>query len=103
MTDRLHLQITALAARQIREAEAWWRSNRPAAPNAIGQELQSAFLLIASQPQAGGRATNVKLPNVRRVFMPRIKYHVYYHVIGDPPYVEVVAFWHARRGSDPPT
>jgi plasmid stabilization system protein ParE len=102
MTDRLRLQITALAAQQIRQAEEWWRGNRPAAPNAVRQELESAFSLIASQPQAGGRATNVQLTNVRRVFLPRIKYHVYYHVVGEPPCIEVVAFWHARRGSGPP-
>ena len=102
MTDPLPVQVTALAAQQIREAEAWWRINRTAAPNAIRQELQHAFSLIASQPHAGGRATNVKLPNIRRIFMPRIKYHIYYHVLGESQYVEVVAFWHARRGDGPP-
>ena len=102
MTEPLPVQVTGLAARQIRDAEAWWRINRTAAPNAISQELQRAFSLIASQPQAGGHATNVRLPNVRRIFMPRIKYHVYYHVVGAPERVEVVAFWHARRGDGPP-
>ena len=103
MTEQRPVQITAVAARQIREAEAWWRINRTAAPDAIRQELQSAFSLIASQPNAGGRATNVRLPNVKRIYLPRIKYHVDYHVVGEPLYVEVVAFWHARRGDGPPT
>lgn len=102
MTEPLPVQVTGLAARQIRDAEAWWRVNRPAAPNAISQELQRAFALIASQPQAGGRATNVRIPDVRRIYMPRIKYHLYYHVIGAPERVEVVAVWHARRGHGPP-
>jgi len=35
----------------------------------------------------GGRATNVKLLDVRRVYMPRIKYWVYYHVLREPQYV----------------
>jgi plasmid stabilization system protein ParE len=102
MSGPLRVKLTALAARQIREAEAWWRANRTAAPNAIRQELQRAFSLIASQPTAGGRATNVKLPGIRRVYMPRVGYHVYYHVPGPSEYVEVVAFWHARRGDGPP-
>lgn len=102
MIERLPIQVTALAARQIREAEAWWRINRTAAPNAIREEIQRAFSLIASQPQAGGRTTNVKLPGVRRVYMPRIKYHIYYHVVTSPERIEVVAFWHARRGDSPP-
>ena len=102
MSDELSVRVTAVAARQIREAEEWWRTNRTAAPNAIAEELQNAFALIASRPTAGGRAVNVSLPSVRRVYLPRIKYHVYYHVIHEPECVEVVAFWHARRGDAPP-
>jgi hypothetical protein len=62
MSESLPVRITALAAHQIRDADRWWRVNRTAAPDAIQQELQRAFSLIASQPHAGGRAANVKLP-----------------------------------------
>jgi len=102
MSDPLPVRITALAAEHIRAAKAWWRMNRTAAPQAIDQELQRAFALIASQPSAGARATDVELPNVRRVFLPRVKYHVYYHLVSPPERIEVVAFWHARRGHGPP-
>jgi len=102
MSDPLPVRITALAAQHIRVAKTWWRSNRPAAPQAIDQELQRAFTLIASQPTAGARATDVELPDVRRVFLPRVKYHVYYHVLSAPERIEVVALWHARRGQGPP-
>jgi hypothetical protein len=102
MSDELPVRVTALAARQIREAERWWQSNRTAAPNAISKELQTAFGLIASRPAVGGHAVNVTLAGVRRIYLPRIKYHVYYHVIHAPECVEVVAFWHARRGDAPP-
>lgn len=102
MIETLPVEITGLAAGQIRAAEAWWRINRSAAPNAIREELERAFSLVASQPQAGSRTTNSALPGVRRVYMPRIKYHVYYHVVSKPDRVQVVAFWHARRGSGPP-
>lgn len=98
----LPIEITRLATRQIREAEAWWRINRRAAPNAIRQELERAFTLIASQPGTGGRADNVKVPGVRRIFLPLVKYHVYYHVLSNPDRIQVVAFWHARRGHGPP-
>jgi plasmid stabilization system protein ParE len=101
MSDPLPIRITALAAQHIRVAKTWWQNNRPAAPQAIDQELQRAFTLIASQPTAGARATDVELPDVRRVFLPRVKYHVYYHVLSAPERIEVVAFWHARRGHGP--
>lgn len=102
MSEALPVHVTALAARHIREAESWWRLNRTAAPNAIRQGLHQAFELIAAHPRSGGRVTNIMLPDVRRVYLPLVKYHVYYHVVGTPEYVEVVAFWHARRGDGPP-
>ena len=97
MTEPFAVELTALAAQHIRKAETWWRTNREAAPNAIRQELQRAFTLIALQPQIGSRATNVKLKSVRRIFLPAIKYHLYWY-----ERVEVVAFWHSRRGTGPP-
>jgi plasmid stabilization system protein ParE len=102
MNEPLRIEITSLAARHIRDAEEWWTINRTAAPNAVRRELQRGFALIASQPRIGSRATNVKLPAVRRIFLPIIKQHLYYHLTGDPQYVEVVALWHARRGKGPP-
>ena len=46
MTDPLRIEFTALAAQHVREAEDWWRLNRPAAPNAIREELQRLLPLI---------------------------------------------------------
>ena len=102
MSEPLAIELTALAVQHIRQAEMWWRNNRKAAPNAIRQELERTFTLIALQPQIGSRATNVKLQGVRRIFLPAIKYHLYWHVVSEPERVEVVAFWHSRRGMGPP-
>lgn len=66
------------------------------------QQLDRAFALIASQPRIGGRATNVRLSGVRRIYLPIIKYHLYYHVVSLPEHVEVVALWHKSRGEGPP-
>jgi plasmid stabilization system protein ParE len=102
MNGPLAVELTAIAAQHIRKAEAWWRLNRTAAPNAIRQELQRAFALIALQPRIGSAATNVSLRGVRRIFLPAIKYHLYWHLVAEPEHVEVVAFWHSRRGKGPP-
>lgn len=102
MSDALPVEFTALAAEHVRKAESWWRENRLLAPNAVRQELERALTLIASQPRIGSRATNVKLPEVRRIFLPIIKQYLYYHVLEAPDRVEVVALWHARRGTGPP-
>ena len=102
MSEPLPVTFTALAARHIRKAEKWWRENRTLAPNAVRQELERALVLIANQPRIGSRAINVKMPAVRRIFLPIIKQHLYYHVHESPDRVEVVALWHTRRGTGPP-
>jgi ParE toxin of type II toxin-antitoxin system, parDE len=102
MIEPLAVAFTALAAQQIREAEQWWRLNRPVAPHAIREELQRLLPIIAVQPRISSRATNVRLERVRRIHIPRIRYYLYFHVTGIPEFVEVVAFWHSSRGSGPP-
>ena len=102
MTESLPIVVTALTAQQIREADDWWRTNRTATPNAVRKEVQQAFALIAGQPRIGSRAKDVALPSVRRIFLPTIKYYLYYRVLGEPERVEIVALWHRRRGSRPP-
>ena len=47
MSTPLHVEVSGTAAEQIREAEAWWRTNRPKAPNAVREELELTRLAIA--------------------------------------------------------
>ena len=47
MSEPLSIEVTALAAAQVRTAEIWWRDNRPKAPGAIRTELERACSLIA--------------------------------------------------------
>jgi plasmid stabilization system protein ParE len=44
------------------------------------------------------RSTRVK--GVRRRLMRRVHYYVYYRESGGD--IEILAFWHASRGSEPP-
>jgi len=98
----LRVDVAAVANQQIREAESWWKQNRPAAPGAIAEELERASTLIASQPRIGTRARNVALPGVRRLYIARIRYYLFYRVADDPPRIEILSLWHASRGSGPP-
>jgi len=45
VSELLHVETSGLAAEQILVAEAWWRTNRPKAPNAIREELERASTL----------------------------------------------------------
>ena len=102
MNERLPIEVSALAATQVRAAEIWWRENRPKAPGAIRTELARASSLIALQPQIGTRATNIALHGVRRLHLARIHYDLYYRLVEAPPRLQILAFWHASRGSRPP-
>jgi plasmid stabilization system protein ParE len=101
LTKPLAVKLSAKAAQQILEATAWWRANRPAAPGVVRQELFKVIELIRAQPGMGATATNVRLHGVRRVYLSRIRYHVYYQVRSSPAQVELLAFWHASRGTEP--
>lgn len=102
MRSQLDVHIADLAKAQIRVAEGWWRLNRTKAPNAIREELERAASIISVQPEAGARALNVSLAGVRRLRLARIRYYVYYSLLPDPERIEILAFWHESRGSQPP-
>jgi plasmid stabilization system protein ParE len=89
------------AAKQIEEADQWWRVNRSSAPDAILEELERAFLLISSEPAAGVQARSKKLGGVRRILLPRVHHSLYYRLAPRRQEIQVLAFWHASRGSKP--
>ena len=99
MSEPLHIEISALAAAHVRTAETWWGLNRPKAPGAIRAELERASSL---RPEIGTRARNIALPGVRRLHLGRIRYDLYYRLVEAPRRLEILALWHASRGSLPP-
>lgn len=98
----MRLRVVPMAQQQIREAAGWWRTNRPAAPNAIVDELRRVFRLLRVHPAIGACARNPGFDGVRRVLVARVGYHVYYRIGPAGDVVEILAFWHSRRGAGPP-
>jgi plasmid stabilization system protein ParE len=96
----LRIEITDNARTQISIAAAWWAENRPAARDAVREELDHVLDLLRIQPEIGTLIRRETLSGVRRVILPRIRYHVYYWIAGDS--LQVLAFWHSSRGSGPP-
>lgn len=97
MTRRIKLEPRA--ADEIEAARNWWLDNRSAAPGAFDEELERAFDMITSLPHAGQPIEDPEQPEQRRIFLPRVRYHLYYRVSGNT--VEVRALWHASRGGGP--
>lgn len=101
MNPRLPVKVTRRASREIREVSKWWKANREKAPNAVKEELQRAFDLLARQPLIGSPALNERLPGVRRLHLSRIRYYLYYRLRDDETKIEILALWHTSRGFGP--
>jgi plasmid stabilization system protein ParE len=101
LNERFTVAFTSRASREVAEAKRWWRANRTKSPNALEEELTTTLELIATRPAIGAVARNVPLPGVRRIFLNRVNYFLYYRPRLESGIVEVVALWHARRGSGP--
>ncbi len=99
MNAPLELQITDDARTQIAGATAWWAANRPAAPDAVLDELDRILGLLVQHPDIGARARRTTLTGVRRVTLFRIRYHLYYRVANES--LQVLALWHTSQGRGP--
>lgn len=99
MTAPLRIDITDEARAQILAAAAWWAENRSFAPGAVLQDLDRILELLSVQPGMGTSARRAMLAGVRRVTLNRIRYYVYYRVVGDA--LQILAFWHVSRGEGP--
>jgi len=102
VSERVVVRFTPRADAHVEDALQWWRLNRGKSPAALTDDLASALDLISLQPNVGAIARNVKLRGIRRVYLNRVNYYLYYRVHGQPPNeIQVVALWHASRAAAP--
>ena len=92
-------KIKPRAQREIERAAEWWAENRPAAPGAIRKDLEAAISLLVEEPSIGTKIETARPDIVRRLYLTRVHYFVYFRVRGK--YLDVVAFWHASREAGP--
>ena len=95
----LRVKVSARAAADVRRAAAWWLENRLAAPGAIATDFSEAVALLAEQPGIGARYEGARVTGVRRLFLSRIGYFIYYHA--DASELKVLALWPASRALGP--
>lgn len=95
----LRVKISARAAAEIRKADAWWAENRTATPGAIATDFAAAVSLLAQQPGIGAKYEGTRVPGVRRLYLNRVGYFVYYKA--EAGLLKVLAFWHASREHPP--
>ncbi|WP_445954496.1 type II toxin-antitoxin system RelE/ParE family toxin [Thauera sp. SDU_THAU2] len=95
----LQIRISVRAAVRIQRAAAWWADKRPAAPGAIGKDFAEAVALLAEQPGIGAAYEGARARGVRRLYLSRLRYFIYYKA--DQHSLHVLAFWHSSREYQP--
>lgn len=99
MSEALGIRISPQALAQIEEAGDWWAKNRLDAPGAIRQDLAEMLAILVLQPGVGMSTRRGRVKGLRRVTLERVRYYLYYRVADGA--LEVLAFWHTRRGRLP--
>lgn len=95
------VRTTPEADTQTLAAAEWWRANRPKAPGPFEREFHEGVTLLASVPDVGRRYPRRGIPGLRRLLLPRTRYHVYYVHGRSRSEVLVLAVWSAVRGRGP--
>lgn len=98
---RYSVEFSPEALGQARLVMDWWYENRPKAPELFLDELDAAVEQLTTTPYAGVGYGRAEITGMRRLLMPRTRYHVYYTVITEPPIVRIHAIWHASRRRGP--
>ena len=99
LRNRRRIRVSPRASRQIESASVWWTRNRSDDPSLLQAEVDRVFPLISSQPGIGLLTPKGKIKGLRRIHLSRTRYYLYYRTRRST--VDVLAFWHSSRGSDP--
>jgi hypothetical protein len=92
--------FTPRARTRVREISAWWRANRPEAPNLFDEELEAAQLHIVTEAHLSSPWRVVRGMLIRRVLLEKTRQWLYYSVESDSQII-VHTVWGAQRGSEP--
>ena len=93
------LIVTPRAEAQIQAINAWWRENRPAAPDLFFDELSEVFSTLGLAPLAGVPYERAEVKDVRRMPLRVTRNHVYYVVTDEA--INIIAVWGSTRGTGP--
>jgi plasmid stabilization system protein ParE len=96
------VRSTSKADRRIAEAARWWWENRSAAPELFVREFVDATARLSRTPEVGVPHRHRRIPGVRRLLLPRTRYHVYYVYQEERDEVWILSVWSAVRGRRPP-
>jgi plasmid stabilization system protein ParE len=95
------VELSPQARAQIAAINLWWAENRQASPTLVAAEFETAIAQLSASPESGRIHSRSKLTSVRKVLIPRSRYHLYYEVDATNGRVTILAVWHVSRGQEP--
>jgi hypothetical protein len=95
---RRRIRFAETARGHIRAVHAWQREAGHD-PGILAGEVEEGILFLSLIPGAGALYLQGGIPGLRRLFLQRVSYHLYYTFTEDE--VIVRAFWHTSRGHGP--
>lgn len=95
---RRKVRFTATARQHVRLFQQWWQENS-VRPEILHHDLREALKLLSALPGMGLPYPATTLPGVRRLYIERLRSHLYYTY--DEREILIRALWHASRGSGP--
>lgn len=98
---RHRVEFSPEALAQAQQVALWWRENRPAAADLFEDEVTAAVEKLSTAPATGVPYLRSNLAGIRRVLLPRTRYHIYYVVDDAAAVVRIHALWHTARGRGP--
>jgi len=93
--------LAPAASAHLEEINQWWLGNRPAAPFLVATEFDAARDQLANVPDSGVPYRPHRHTGVRRLLMPRSRYHLFDTIDHPRQVVTILAIWHVSRGSGP--
>ncbi len=96
-----HVEVVVVptALDHMRQIHEWWQRERSNAPDLFLEEFGAALERLATAPSSGTAYAGGHRRDLRRLLLPRTRYHVYY--VAERNRVAVMAVWHATRGTGP--
>jgi plasmid stabilization system protein ParE len=95
------IRFLGRSAKQVEAIDAWWRDNRPQAPDLFASELEHALGLLARAPGMGVPYAPRAADGVRRLVLSSTRYHVYYVHEPTRDFLGILAVWSSLRGRPP--
>jgi hypothetical protein len=97
----VQIKLLKEAERRVEKTDAWWRKNRPYAPDLFGLEFEQALEHLKTSPESGVVHRRIRNRTIRIWLMEKTQRHIYYRFDRNKQLIVIYSVWGAVRGRAP--